>query len=273
MIYFTRSARGYSHIDCGTVCQDFSANYHDDERTIITCCDGHGGSMYFRSERGSKFASNALINVLKSVELSQLKLLSNPDFIEKIRLQILCDWNAQVETDLAKHPFTEAELSRFDEDRQFTLKLRPEVAYGTTLNAAMIIDKYIVCVRLGDGGVFLLSKGMGIQAFVDDENNVANITSSICQEKAHDYLDIAVFKLRPYDGVVICTDGLLAPYQSYANFQNCFIKPVWRKFSKGNKTNDIVRFINSLAKKKGIGDDVSVGVILKKGLVLDDVLF
>ena len=65
MIYFTRSARGYNHINNDIVCQDFSAAYHDDERTIITACDGHGGSIYFRSNRGSKFASNALINALK----------------------------------------------------------------------------------------------------------------------------------------------------------------------------------------------------------------
>lgn len=265
MIYFTRSARGYNHINNDIVCQDFSAAYHDDERTIITACDGHGGSIYFRSNRGSKFASNALINALKMVDINQLYLLNNRDFIEKIRLQILCDWNAAVESDLAKNPFTEIELAPFDEDKRFTLKVNPEVAYGTTLNAAMLIDKYIVCVQLGDGGVFLLSKGIATQAFIDDDSNVANVTSSICQEKAHDHLNIAVYKARGNDGVLICTDGLLAPYQSYKNFQLSFIKPVCRKFSKGNKTKDIISFIDLLAKKKGVGDDVSIGLILKKG--------
>lgn len=265
MIYFTRSARGYSHINNDIVCQDFSASYHDDERTIITACDGHGGSLYFRSNRGSKFASNALINALKIVDADQLYLLNNPDYLEKIRLQILCDWNAAVETDLAKNPFTELELAPFDDDRRFTLKVTPEVAYGTTLNAAMLIGKYIVCVQLGDGGVFLISKGEASQAFNDDDGNVANVTTSICQEKAHDHLHIAVFKARGNDGVLICTDGLLTPYQSYKNFQASFVKPVCRKFAKGNKSNDIIKFVDLLAKKKGVGDDVSLGMIWKKG--------
>ena len=36
MIYFTKTSRGYSHINNNIVCQDYSASYHDDEKTIIT---------------------------------------------------------------------------------------------------------------------------------------------------------------------------------------------------------------------------------------------
>ena len=68
--YFTKTSIGYSHIKENKVCQDYSASYHDEERTIITACDGHGGDIYVRSHLGSKFASNAVIKVLRELERS-----------------------------------------------------------------------------------------------------------------------------------------------------------------------------------------------------------
>ena len=51
--FFTKTAIGFSHVVENKVCQDFSASYHDEERTIITACDGHGGDIYVRSHLGS----------------------------------------------------------------------------------------------------------------------------------------------------------------------------------------------------------------------------
>ena len=56
--YFTKTNIGYSHLKANKRCQDYSACYHDEERTIITACDGHGGALYVRSHLGSKFASD-----------------------------------------------------------------------------------------------------------------------------------------------------------------------------------------------------------------------
>ena len=71
MLYtFSKSSIGYTHIKEKTLCQDFSALYKDLERTIITCCDGHGGKKYIRSHIGSHMASNAVINVFNSIQHS-----------------------------------------------------------------------------------------------------------------------------------------------------------------------------------------------------------
>ena len=37
-IFFTKTETGYSHINAGKRCQDFSASYSDEERTIVTAC-------------------------------------------------------------------------------------------------------------------------------------------------------------------------------------------------------------------------------------------
>lgn len=263
MIYFTKSARGFSHKNTSTVCQDFSCSYYDDERVIIAVCDGHGGSSYFRSDRGSKFASFALISALRNVDIKNEKLLTNSEFLDKIKLQILCEWNESVEKDLSNNPFTKNELNKLSDEQKFALKSNPETAYGTTLNAIMVLKSQVVFVKLGDGGVFYIKDKEGAPVFEDDNDNVANITCSICQEKAFNHLNIVAMSKKKIDGAFICTDGLLTPYQSLSNFKISFIKPFIKKFAKRDASKDIIRFINKLADKLGTGDDVSFGAILK----------
>ena len=66
--HFNVTSIGYSHVKSGKVCQDFSSSYSDGERTIITACDGHGGEVYIRSHKGSKFASLATLRAMLDAE-------------------------------------------------------------------------------------------------------------------------------------------------------------------------------------------------------------
>ena len=87
--YFTKTNIGYSHIKEDMPCQDYSACYHDEERTIITACDGHGGKMYIRSNVGSRYASNAIMRVFQWVERSLFYRYTRQEICDKLRLQIL----------------------------------------------------------------------------------------------------------------------------------------------------------------------------------------
>ena len=270
MIYFTRTSRGRSHIINNIVCQDYSASYHDEEKTIVTVCDGHGGSIYFRSDKGSKFASFALIDAFKNLSIHQLELLNNDEYLDKIKMKILYEWNSYIEKDIKNHPFSDEELCKFSESEIFRINNNPSVAYGTTLNGFIVIGKYIICVQLGDGGVFIIREGNAYPAFEEDESNVANITCSMCQEDAYEHLNIKVFRNYHTDAVLICTDGLLGPYQSYSNFQQSFISPMIRKIAK-SRSHHIIKFIDDLAKKYGNGDDVSIGVYAKENRLINSI--
>lgn len=265
--YFTKTNVGYSHIQDNKVCQDYSACYHDEERTIITACDGHGGDIYVRSHLGSKFASNAAIKVLKELERSDFYKYSRTDICNNLRLKILCEWNAMVERDLSKKYITRREVAHLSEDRLFKIKQNPEKAYGTTLNAAMIFGNKLVCVSVGDGGVFLVRKGQVGLALPDDEETVANITCSMCQEDAYEHLKVEIYDFADLDGVIVCTDGLINPYQSLGNFRDKFVKPICLKLQDG-KYNEIEEFIVKLGEKIGIGDDVTLGLAMKTGISL-----
>lgn len=267
IVYFTKTSVGYSHIKENKCCQDYSACYHDEERTIITACDGHGGDLYIRSHLGSKFASNAAMTVLKELERSDFYKYSKTDICNKLRLKILCEWNATVERDFSKKYITKKEVVKLNEDRIFKLKQNPEKAYGTTLNAAMLFGNKLVCASIGDGGVFLVRKGEVTAVVTEDEETVANITHSMCQEDAYEYLKVEIYDFSDLDGVIVCTDGLINPYQSLGNFKDKFVKPVCMKL-QDEKQSDIDAFILSMGESLGIGDDVSFGIAMKTGILL-----
>lgn len=64
----------------GKPCQDYSGIYQDESVKIAVVCDGHGGSTYFRSDIGAKFATEItiqlLINFARCVDPSTFKGLS-----------------------------------------------------------------------------------------------------------------------------------------------------------------------------------------------------
>lgn len=260
--YFTKTSIGYNHLQSNIICQDFSACYHDDERTIVTACDGHGGKIYVRSDRGSKFASEAVINAFKRVGKAIFYRANREEIEKKLRLEILCEWNALVERDLSQNRISKREVAGLDEDKIFRLKTDPQVAYGTTLNGAMIFGNKLICASLGDGGCFAFKRGEVFPVFVDDsDENVANLTYSMCQTDAFKHLSVKIIDLSAVDGALVFTDGLINPYRSLENFAKAFVGPVICELIE-NKTEEVDAFITEMGEKIGIGDDVSVGVLL-----------
>lgn len=265
-IFFTKTEIGYSHINTGKRCQDFSASYSDEERTIVTACDGHGGNVYIRSHLGSKFASNAVIDVLREIERTAFYKAKKEAVIENIRLNILCRWNSLVEGHLTKNPIRMSEVTELTEAEVLSLRKNPIKAYGTTLNAAMILGTKLICVSIGDGGCFLVKSGIVTPAFAEDEDEpVANITYSLCQDDAFAHLLVSVHELSAYDGAVVCTDGMINPYQNLSNFSTGLIAPAIATLSVG-KNKSLEAFVSEVGTKLGTGDDVSLGIVVKDKL-------
>ena len=265
-IFFTKTETGYSHINTGKRCQDFSASYSDEERTIVTACDGHGGNVYIRSHLGSKFASNAVIDVLREIERTAFYKAKKEAVIENIRLNILCRWNSLVEGHLTKNPIRMSEVTELTEAEILSLRKNPIKAYGTTLNAAMILGTKLICVSIGDGGCFLVKSGIVTPAFTEDEDEpVANITYSLCQDDAFSHLLVSVHELSAYDGAVVCTDGMINPYQNLSNFSTGLIAPAIATLNVG-KSKSLEAFVAEVGTKLGTGDDVSLGIVIKDKL-------
>ena len=267
-IFFTKSETGYLHVANNKVCQDFSACYDDVERTVVTACDGHGSDVYIRSHIGSSFASKAAIDVLREVEKTSLYKGKREGLVESIRLNVLCRWNELVEAHLCKHPIRYSDVASLAEQDVNALKRNPVKAYGTTLNAAMILGTKIICVSIGDGGCFLVKGGVVMPAFPEDEDEpVANVTYSLCQDDAFSHIQVAVHELSSYDGAVVCTDGILNPYQNLKNFSSGLIAPAILNLSLGRREK-LSSFVSEVGTKLGTGDDVSLGILVKDNISL-----
>ena len=261
--YFAKSATGYSHLKNGTRCQDFSCCYHDNERTIVSACDGHGGAVYVRSHLGSKFATKAVLKVLCGIEKNMFYKYTRQEIQEYIKLGILCEWNDLVEKDLASRRLLKKEIAHLDDKQIEGIKNNPVKMYGTTLGASMYLGNKLVCVSLGDGGVFVMSKGNMFLPFEDEDEPVANYTYSLCQDDAYQHINVAVFDAYNADGVIVCTDGLVNPYQSVSNFHQSFAKPLVLSLRQ-DKIDQVDSFVEEMAQKTGFGDDVSLAVMIKQ---------
>ena len=266
LLTFNKSTIGYSHVERGKVCQDYSSLYKDNERTIITCCDGHGGDLYIRSNIGSKLASLATINVFNEIKRSQLFKLEDANFEKSIKLSILCEWNRLVESWNSLHHISKSEIINLSENKANILKKTPIKAYGTTLTGAMQLNNKLVVVGIGDSEILGIKNGKIIKPFDNEDEPAGNITYSLCQEDAFNYLKVKVIDFSKLDGIILCTDGLSGAYQTYDNFNNSFIKPMVIKLLEEKNYVFVDNFIDNLAKKLGTGDDVSLAFIIKDNI-------
>lgn len=263
MISFAKTSRGYSHFLNKLPCQDFSAVYQDSERLIITCCDGHGGESYIRSDIGSAMASRAIINVFSKLDK---KMLNLQDSDERIKLLILCEWNRLIDEHYKENLIRLNEVRHLDNDKKEELYKNHVKAYGTTLTGAMVYKDKLVIVGIGDTEVLLLNKGQLVRGFDIDDEPVANITYSMCQDDAYNYLNVRIIDFDTVDGILLCTDGLTSPYQSYTNFSKSFVKPLVTSIIETKSTYHVPEYIDKMAYKLGCGDDVSLAFILKDNL-------
>lgn len=269
---FNKTCTGYKHIQKRRVCEDYSASYKDNNSIIITCADGHGGDIYIRSNVGSRIASDTVMNVFSGLTPRYLNSMSEGELESQIKMSILCEWNKLVEQQLARKHIKKYEVDGLSEDQINDLRLNPTIAYGTTLTGAIIVGDKLLVVGIGDTEAMFLTKGKIEKVFDDDGAPAGNITYSMCQEDAFKYLKVRLVSASDYDGVMLCTDGLVGPYQSYQNFEENFVKPVFAKIIQTKSQYEVYSLVSSIAAKLGTGDDVSLSFIFNVNTKLKDYL-
>ena len=256
-----RTCIGYSHLKNKKPCQDFSSSYQDNERIIITCCDGHGGNQYVRSRIGSRLAGESVNSVFKSLN-SYFFQEEDKVLEDKIRLLILCEYNKLVEREIAARPIRKRELVNLTEEEVDAIRFNPAKAYGTTLSGAIIYKKKLVIVSIGDTEALGIKKGELIKIFDNSDDPAGNVTYSMCQEDAYKYLRVKIMDENDLDAILLCTDGLSSPYQNYRNFNNSFIKPMMFNLLKTKSMSEISSLVEDIGLHRGVGDDVSLAFII-----------
>ena len=161
---------------------------------VLAIADGHGSPLYIRSDRGARIAVHTAIALLADFAaahattpaLSAVKRVA----AERLPRDLVLTWNQGVAADLAAEPISEREIAaakiRAPRAALDRLADDPRLAYGATLLAAVLTQRYLLAVQLGDGDILTVNDD-GTAAhwpLAPDPLLIANETTSLCSPDA-----------------------------------------------------------------------------------------
>ena len=179
------SVLGASHVRDGRPNQDaFLAATLADGTALMAVADGHGGALHCRSERGSRFAAECAIAVLRTWR----EQAGFEHFARQFPISLVTAWRERVAADLATHELTRAEVpvAGLPPGRGADhLLANPVLAYGTTVLVAVVRADQIWLAQLGDGDCLVVDEGGCVSRPVPVDDTLAgNMTTSLCQQDA-----------------------------------------------------------------------------------------
>ena len=291
---YSFSCQGESHKADNKPCQDasFSAVY-DDGLAIAIVCDGHGGERYFRSDVGSRMATEVISESVKTfVEKVDKTMFIGQPFIaeeaitseEVIKKQtpidkafrqlfssIIYQWNQKIAEHAANTVVSEWEQEHVPQKYLDELKTSEtfEKLYGCTLMVYVQTPDYWFAFHLGDGKcVSFHQEGDLWQMPIPwDERCFLNKTTSLCDSNA-----INEFRYC-YEGdgkypmaVFLGSDGMDDSFGEDPNLVNFYIQVVKMLVTEGREAT--IKSIESdlpQLSKIGSKDDMSVAFIYNVG--------
>lgn len=264
---FNISIQGFSHLNKNIVCQDNSAYYCDDNLAIAIVADGHGGEKYFRSDIGSEIAVRASINSIKEFmndidSFDKALNYSSDKVLKKIESNIVCNWNDLINSHFSENPLTESEKLKFPNGELENLKL--ETIYGSTLIISVITSKYWFGIQIGDGScVSLYQTGEAKLLIPDDDNLVANFTTSLCDSNAIDNFRHYYSNDLPI-ALLVSTDGLINSFFDKASFLK-FNRRIISQMDDESNINNLREHLYKRS-KQGSYDDISISAIYREDI-------
>lgn len=275
-IVFQSKCQGYSHIKSDLECQDSTLVKKTEKYAIAVVADGHGSASYFRSSRGSLFATEAAITAIEELLETILSDKSNMDdfcaSIDKHLIQlersVIARWHERVEDDYSKNPFLDSEILKVDEKHKekYLKGERIEAAYGSTLIAVACTDAFWFGIHIGDGKCITCDyRGNFAEPIPWDEKCFLNVTTSISDSNAIDNFRHIYSESVP-GALFVASDGIDDCFSNTDD--NAQLFNFYRKITEMYCTQEVVDASNQLGEylpmlsEKGSKDDMSIALIL-----------
>lgn len=265
---FNLTKQGASHIKNDKECQDASESCCTESYAIAIVCDGHGGDDYVRSVVGSSLAcvvaKELIINFIAENNAETLAA-DYAASLKTLEEKIISEWNKAILTHFEDNPLTEAETAVLSEKARHRYLEEKKVAgaYGTTLIAVAITDKYWFGIHIGDGKCIAVNpEGKFLQPIPWDKKCFLNSTTSICDTDAINNFRHFYSEKLPY-AVFLGSDGIDGCFNSTEQLKN-FYKTVLYSFANEEFDTAVSELCDYLPRlsAKGSGDDMSVAAIL-----------
>lgn len=258
--------RGSSHVLIDKPCQDFAMSLSSPSYAIGIVADGHGSDKYFRSERGSKFAVEVTMSILKEFlsVTRNMTQLPKGEWHKQIAASIISHWNDRIEADKTTEPFTEEELQSLKEsDRQQVKDGKWQSAYGTTLIAIVRTKKCFFGLHIGDGKcVAIDNNGNPSQPIPWDDRCFLNQTTSLCDNDAISLFRFVYLTENLPTAAFVASDGVDDTYSTDERLYDFYVT-MWKMFLSDSTTalKDIQSFLPKMS-EQGSHDDISIAGII-----------
>ncbi len=266
----SESVIGANHKRNGLPLQDAIMSMKDRDFLYVAVADGHGSKLCFRSDVGASLATLSAIDVVKHQARNIASISSTKDRERALRnvLQAInAHWSREVMKDLKAKPFQSEELEKLSSEHKKRLSTNALLAYGSTINVAILNRKNIFGFCLGDGDALFKLKD-DLKLLEDVKSSVGDATDSICQAESIMNARYFEFDSKNVECFIISTDGYKNSFESSEDF-----KQVVEDMYNILKDNGAESIKENLAEWldetsiKGSGDDITACFLYNEALV------
>lgn len=295
---FHETVRGHLHVMNEFPCEDSSSSFSAENGRyhIAIVADGHGSKSCFRSDYGSKVATEVALECLQqfaeatlaSEELEERfykDIFSNPRYrhmtVRRLTDTILAEWHDRVLEEYKNNPPTLEEMG--ESATEYQNGKNPAHIYGTTLIAVLKLPQCIILLHQGDGRCDVFYEDGSVdQPIPWDSRCEDTATTSLCDEDAAERFRSCVLNLteKPVIACYVGCDGVEDAYRDtyeglggshvlmggvhvFYKYLTCQIVQMGDETFKSWLPDFLAKFsADGIFSRSGSGDDVSVSGIV-----------
>ena len=233
---------------------------------VLAVADGHGSARYPRSHAGAniavEIATRLIDDFLKSqADAGNLSLIKDAteDWLPRTLVR---NWTEAVADHLKADPLSQDEYASVGLADGL-------VAYGATLLAAAVTERFALYLQLGDGDILTVSdSGVVSRPLSKDDRLLGNETTSLCAPEAWRDFRVSFQLLRQSHPalILLSTDGYPNSFRDESGFLQVGSDLLNMIREHGlTKVNDSLGGWLSDSTHAGSGDDVTLGIICSTG--------
>lgn len=238
--YYSATCCGASHLESGRPCQDRAyageVAVGDGRGVLLAVADGHGHELHYRSDAGAQFVVEAVVELMPRFTAHVLEALPDGktsgkggtavsgsdecDALFRSFFKRLCElWVSKILAHYRANPPAEP------------VAAAPALAYGTTVAAAIAVDRFRWAFQLGDGMAGMINADGSVAESVPSDSRCRNnLTTSMCSCNEGDFRYTWSRSVPP--AFILTTDGLVNSFGDAAELLQTFLGGVVNKIAE-----------------------------------------